>query len=245
MSESPQAKEAPQQPLSRRDRRAAAGDTGFRLNAVPFVIAGIVVVILTVGLLWWFLAREDAEEAAQWTWTEEPADGVHARDVPPEDWEAGWCLTGFSDEDSPANVISCERNYDVQVLLQREMEDDVTDGEYPGDDIVAGNANQWCHDEIELSADAVEAVDAELQIELWHPSESTWNNDDDRLVTCFLSRTDGERLTGDFILDSDADADSEGTDLDVVEGDREDADSGDDEDAENDDAETDEDPDDE
>ncbi|NDK31776.1 flagellar basal body-associated FliL family protein [Nesterenkonia haasae] len=243
MSESPRDNEAPQQPLSRRDRRAAAGDTGFRLNAIPFLIAGIVVVIVTAGLLWWFLGREDAEEAAEWTWTEDPADGVHARDVPAEDWEAGWCLTGFSDADSPANVISCERNYDVQVLLQREMEDDVTDGEYPGDDIVAGNANQWCHEEIELSAEAVEAVDTELQIELWHPSESTWNNDDDRLVTCFLSRTDGERLSGDFLLEGDADSDDEGTDLDEVDEDREDTES-DDED-ENDDAETDQDSDEE
>ncbi|RJN32551.1 hypothetical protein [Nesterenkonia natronophila] len=235
MSETPQGNDAPEQPLSRRERRAAAGDTGFRLNAVPFVIAGVVVVILTVGALWWFLGREDAEEASEWTWTEEPADGVHARDVPPEDWEAGWCLTGFSDEDSPANVISCERNYDVQVLLRREMDDDVTDGEYPGEDIVAGNANQWCHEEIELSPEAVEAVDAELQIELWHPSESTWNNDDDRLVSCFLSRADGERLSGDFLAVDDSDTDAEDADVDVVDEDREeDSANGEDSDAESD-----------
>jgi hypothetical protein len=240
MSETPQDNEASEQPLSRRDRRAAAGDTGFRLNAVPFVIAGVVVVILTAAALWWFLGREDAEEASEWTWTEEPADGVHARDVPPEDWEAGWCLTGFSDEDSPANVISCERNYDVQVLLRREMDDDVTDGEYPGDDIVAGNANQWCHEEIELRPEAVEAVDAELQIELWHPSQSTWNNDDDRLVSCFLSRTDGERLSGDFLAAGDSDSDAEDADVDVVDEGREE-DSADEEDS---DAESDEDSDD-
>lgn len=241
MSESPQDPEAPQQPLSRRDRRAAAGDTGFRLNAVPFLIAAVVVVILTAGLLWWFLARDDAEEASDWTWTEEPADGVHARDVPPEDWEEGWCLTGFADEGSPANVISCERNYDVQVLLQREMDDDVTDGEYPGDDVVETNANQWCHQEMELDAEAVEAADTELQIELWHPSESTWNSDDDRLVTCFLSRTDGERLSGDFLVAADSDADTEDADIDVVEDDREGADSEEDSEEEADDDDSDED----
>ncbi|TLP73081.1 hypothetical protein [Nesterenkonia sphaerica] len=237
MSHTPQENDAPAQPLSRRARRTAAGDTGRRLNAVPFVIAGAVVVILTAALLWWFLGRSEPEQTGDWTWTEEPADGVHARDVPPEDWETGWCLAGFSDEDSPANVIDCERNYDVQVLHRQELDDEVTDGEYPGDDIVAQQANQWCHDEIELNPEAVQAVDTELQIKLWHPSESTWNSEDDRLVSCFLARADGERLTGDFLAD-EPDSDDEGDDaeddaeVDVVEEGREDDPEDEDSDAE-------------
>ncbi|WP_120006649.1 hypothetical protein [Nesterenkonia muleiensis] len=205
MSESPQAGEDTPQPLSRRARRAAAGNTGFRLNAIPFLIAGVLVVLVTAGLLWWFGLREEPEEAAEWTWVEEPADGVHARGVPPEDWETGWCLSGFTDEDSPADAVRCERNYDVQILLQREMDDNVTDGDYPGDDIVTSTAEQWCHEEVELSSAALEAAEAELQIELWHPTESTWNRQDDRLVSCFLSRADGGSLRGDFLATVDDD----------------------------------------
>lgn len=205
MSESPQVSEDTPQPLSRRARRAAAGDTGFRLNAIPFLIAGVLVVLLTAGLLWWFVLRQGPEEAAEWTWVEEPADGVHARGVPPEDWETGWCLSGFTDEDSPADAVRCERNYDVQILLQREMDDDVTDGDYPGDDIVTSTAEQWCHEEVELSSTALETASAELQIELWHPTESTWNRQEDRLVSCFLSRADGGTLQGDFLATGDDD----------------------------------------
>lgn len=230
MSESPQVSEDPPQPLTRRARRAAAGDTGFRLNAIPFLFLGILVVALTAALLWWFVFREGPEEATEWTWVEDPADGIHARDVPPEDWEVGWCLSGFDNEEAPADVVSCERNYDVQVLLQRDLEDEVTEGDYPGDDIVLNTAHQWCNEEVELSSSALESVSYELQIMLWHPTERTWNREDDRLVSCFLARADGGSLQGDFLAsDAEEETSAEDSDVDVVEesGDNEDTDSAD------------------
>lgn len=230
MSESPQVSEDPQQPLTRRARRAAAGDTGFRLNAIPFLILGILVVALTAALLWWFAFRAGPEETTEWTWVEDPADGIHARDVPPEDWEVGWCLSGFDNEEAPADVVSCERNYDVQVLLQQEMEDEITDGDYPGDDIVLNTAHQWCNEEVELSSSALESVSYELQIMLWHPTENTWDQDNDRLISCFLARADGASLQGDFLAtDAEEETSAEDSEVDLVEepNEEEDADSAD------------------
>lgn len=202
MSDSPETNQGPQQPLSRRARREAAGDTGFRLNALPFLIIGILVVLITAVLLWWFLGREEEDEPADWTWVEDPLDGVHARGVPPEDWEAGWCLSGYTDEETPADVMDCERSYDVQVLLQDELEDDVTEGDYPGDDVVSHSANLRCEG-VQLNSAAIESLGAELQREIWYPTETTWDNEDDRLVSCFLTRTDGGSLRGDFLDSSD------------------------------------------
>lgn len=217
MSESPQVSEDPPQPLTRRARRAAAGDTGFRLNAIPFLFLGILVVALTAALLWWFVFREGPEETSEWTWVEDPADGVHARDVPAEDWEVGWCLSGFDNEETPADVVSCERNYDVQVLLQRELQDEVTDGDYPGDDIVLSTAHQWCNEEVELSSSALESAEFELQILLWHPTENTWNRENDRLVSCFLAHADGGSLQGDFYaVDAGEETSVEDSEVDVV-----------------------------
>ena len=241
MSELPQVRADTEQPLSRRARRAAAGDTGFRLNAIPFLIAGILVVLVTIALLWWFVFREGAEEATEWTWVEDPADGVHARDVPPEDWEVGWCLSGFTDDGSPADAVRCERNYDVQIVLQRELDDEGADGDYPGDDIVISTAHEWCHEEVELSASALEEASDELQILLWHPTETTWDRQDDRLVSCFLGRSDGGSLQGDFLAtDTEADTSAEDSDVDVIDEDETSEDEDDDvedaEDEQNDDA---------
>lgn len=215
MSESPQVSQGSQQPLSRRARREAAGDTGFRLNAIPFLIIGILVVLITAFLLWWFLGREEEPEPIEWTWVEDPADGVHARGVPPEDWEAGWCLSGYTDEETPADVMDCERSYDVQVLLQDELDDEITEGAYPGDDVVSHNANLRC-EEIALSSSAIESLGAELQREIWYPTEDTWNNEDDRLVSCFLTRADGGSLRGDFLDTSDDDPDDDEEEVEIV-----------------------------
>lgn len=217
---------------SRRERRAAS-DEGIQLNALPFLIAGALIVLAVLGLLWWFVIREPAgeEETGGWEWIEEPADGVHARDVPPEDWEAGWCLVGFEDEDEPSDVVDCEQPYDVQVVLRQNIDD----GPYPGDTEVADTAHGWCHDDLSLNEDTIAETDYDLAVQLWHPTESTWNREDDRLVSCFLTRSGGGTLTGDFMLEEDEDdgedpADDEPTeDMDVTAEPRDDEDEDDEE----------------
>lgn len=234
MSES-ELNDSSEQPLSRRARRAVRGDTGKRLNAIPFLIAAVVVVVLTIVLLWWFLMREPAAEEEPWVWNDEPGlDGLHAHQVPSEDWETGWCLRDYEDEATPADVADCDRGYDAQVLLRR----NISDGPYPGDETVIDTAHQWCHDELELDSAAVDSADYELQIQLWHPTESTWRRDYDRMVSCFLTRADGGQLTGSFLPDSEDDEtpspDDEGAGVEVVEEprDTEDSDEGEDEPAE-------------
>lgn len=208
MNESSQDAETPDPPLSRRARRAAQGDTGFRLNAWPFVIAAVVVVLLTAGLLWWYLSDRGPalEEDAGWEWNESPLDGVHARDVPPEDWETGWCLSGFTDEDSPADVVDCQQRYDAQVLLRRDLQEEA----FPGPEVIDERARQWCYEDIELNPDAVAAADYDLQVQVWSPTESTWNSEDDRMVACFLTHAEGETLSGDFLEEPEESPEDQG-----------------------------------
>lgn len=188
--------------VPRKTRRAAAQARGRELNAIPFLIAAGLVLLVIFGLLWWFLWRDaDAGEEASWEWVEEPADGVHAREVPPEDWEDGWCLSNYVDEESPADVVDCAQTYDRQILHRR----NISDGPYPGDAEVADTAHQWCQQDLELNAEALEDVDYELEIQLWHPTESTWRGDYDRMVSCFMVRADGAGLTGNFLAEADAD----------------------------------------
>lgn len=187
--------ETTQTPLSRRQRRRDREDDPQRLHALPFLLAAGVVVILTAGVLWWFLIREPPEEEPPpWSWSDNPADGIHARNVPAEDWEAGWCLTDYENEDSPADVIDCERTHDAQVLLRREL----PEGDYPGSQELAEAGQQWCHEDIELNEEALADLDEdeELEIQIWHPTESTWE-EDDRLISCVLTRPAGD-LAGDF-----------------------------------------------
>lgn len=194
-----------QTPLSRRQRRLAAGDHGRRLNAVPFLIAAALLALMTLAALWFFVWRDDGDaDEVSWQWIEDPADGIHAREVPPEDWEVGWCLTGFVDEQTPADVIDCSQTYDTQIMVRR----NISDGPYPGDTTVTQTAHQWCRDDLEVNAEALGETDAEMEIQLWHPTESTWNNDDDRMVSCFLTRTDGAGLSGDFLAEADDEAES-------------------------------------
>ncbi|NLS09916.1 hypothetical protein HGQ17_07850 [Nesterenkonia sp. MY13] len=213
MSKSSPESGASERPMTRRARREAAGDTGFRLNAWPFLIGGVLVVFVTAGLLWWFLVRNDAQEpVGGWEWTPNPADGVHARDVPPEDWQAGWCLSGFTSEEEPAHVVDCERSYDLQLLVRDDLDED---GEYPGDESLVAMADELCQADVEIDAEALEEAEEDLHFLIGRPTESGWNNEGDREVSCFLGRVDEGRMSGDFLPTRSDDAESiEEADLD-------------------------------
>lgn len=186
---------AGKKPSSRRDRRVAAGDSSRRLNAVPSLIAAVLLAIITLGLLWLLVWSDDDAEVASWEWVEDPADGVHAREVPPDDWETGWCLSGYVDEETPADVVDCEQTYDRQIMLRR----NISDGPYPGDAEVASTAQQWCDDDLEVNTETLAQVDHELEIQMWHPTETTWKSDYDRMVSCFLLHAEDSGLSGDFL----------------------------------------------
>ncbi|WP_258935310.1 septum formation family protein [Nesterenkonia pannonica] len=114
-------------------------------------------------------------------------------------------MVGYEDEDEPADVVDCERPYDVQVVLRQ----NISDGAYPGDVEVADTAHEWCHDDLRLDEETAAEAEHDLAVRLWHPTESTWD-DGDRLVSCFLTRSDDGPLTGDFVLDEEEQEDEDG-----------------------------------
>lgn len=214
MTEPSAGPEAPESPLSRRSRRQAAEASLPRVNIWPFFWSALGVILITAGVLWWFIFRgAEAEEPESWHWVEEPLDGVHAREVPSEDWETGWCLRGFTDEEATADVVDCERDYDAQVVFRR----NISDGPYPGDTTVIDTAHQWCEEEAAVDSEAVAESAFPLEMQLWHPTESTWRRDYDRMVSCFITRSDDSLMTGTFLAAEEAGAASEDADEDTGE----------------------------
>ncbi len=191
--------------MTRRERREAAGDIpAQRLTPLPFLIAGIALIVVTGLTLWWFMWRPGSGADLSQQWVDDPGPGgIHARDVPPEDWETGYCLTNFEDEQSPADVIDCEGEYDTQLLLRTQLEGD----SYPGAEDVASQAERVCEEDVELSQEAVDESGEDLALHQWYPTESTWDQGD-RRVDCMLARDDEEPISGDF-LGTDEDSEDE------------------------------------
>lgn len=234
---------------SRRARREAQGDVASkRVNALPFLLAGALVVLFAGGLIWWFVIREaPPEQTVAEERDDNPGiDGVIQRGAEPDQWLAGDCLSGFESEHEPATIVECDRSYDRQVLAWGDLEE----GSYPGDDQVSEQAIRVCEEDGELDQDQLDAVDYEIEVELSHPSEDTWTSQDsDRRVNCLLRRVDGQQLSGNFVLEpeedssaedfeesEEADSGNEGEETEGAEGvedegDAQDADGGDDADA--------------
>lgn len=197
---------------SRRSRREAAGDVpAERLSAVPFILAAVLVIVLTGGALWWFLGREDEEEPVEHTRAEEPTNGIILADAPPEEWVAGDCLRDFDPEDdlSPATIISCDWDYDAQLIHW----EDLDGGEYPGVQAVEEQALEVCDTAQQEVLDQEAVADYHpLEGVVVHPDETTW--EDDRRVNCLLQRADGEQMNGNFVQDPEEDSSAETDDED-------------------------------
>ena len=204
---------------TRRSRREAAGDVpAERLSAVPFILAAVLVIVLTGGALWWFLGRAEEEEPVEHTRAEDPTNGIILAEAPPEEWVAGDCLRDFDPEDdlSPATVISCDWDYDAQLIHWEDLDGD----EHPGEDAAQEQAMEACDTaqrEV-LDQEAVAEYHA-LEGVVVHPDESTW--EDDRRVNCLLQRVDGEPMNDNFVQDPEEDSSAE-TDDDAGEADDED-----------------------
>ena len=197
---------------SRRSRREAAGDVpAERLSAVPFILAAVLVIVLTGGALWWFLGREDEEEPVEHTRAEEPTNGIILADAPPEEWVAGDCLRDFDPEDdlSPATIISCDWDYDAQLIHW----EDLDGGEHPGVQAVEEQALEVCDTAQQEVLDQEAVADYHpLEGVVVHPDETTW--EDDRRVNCLLQRADGEQMNGNFVQDPEEDSSAETDDED-------------------------------
>lgn len=199
---------------SRRSRREASGDVpSKRLNALPFVLAAALVIVLTGGVLWWLLGRED-EEPVDYTRAENPTNGIILSEAPPEEWLTGDCLRDFDPEDdlAPVTIIDCGWGYDAQLIHWEDLEGE----EHPGEEAAQEQAMSVCHAAQEEVLDQ-EAVDEYHALEgvVAHPDESTW--EDDRRVNCLLQRADGEQMNGNFVVEPEEDSSAEVGDEDVAE----------------------------
>lgn len=188
--------------LEQYDVRETAHRDPHRPSALPFVLIGGLVVLVTLALLWWFLIREEPVELPETVAEreEDPGiDGVVLRDAAPDQWLAGDCLTGFQpqDESAPATIIECDHSYDVQVVHWEDLELD----EFPGDEEISERARRACEDNGQLDQEAVDSVDFELEVRISHPTESTWRRDGDRRVNCLLQPAGGATMTGNFVVD--------------------------------------------
>ncbi|WP_010524715.1 hypothetical protein [Nesterenkonia sp. F] len=177
------------------------GNAPRRPPALPFLAAATAVVIAVAALLWWLLGREpEPEPAASGERVQQPGiDGIVLRDAAPDRWLAGDCLTDFdpSDEHGPATVITCDHEHDVQVVHWEEMDDSA----WPGDETVASRAREICGREGLLDQTAVDQSEAELQLRVSHPTDTTWRREQDRRVNCLLQRADGGPLIGGYVAD--------------------------------------------
>ncbi len=132
----------------------------------------------------------------------EPTDGaalsgdkVIVAGLTPLDWLGEDCLRNFTDASSPADVVLCSSPHNAQLVgtyYYGEQE------EFPGVDALKAKAAEVC-DGVELTSDASSM--ASLQQTTAYPSESTWNDSDDRRVDCLVHDTrEGNSLVDSLLM---------------------------------------------
>ncbi|KGM13149.1 septum formation family protein [Cellulomonas bogoriensis] len=104
----------------------------------------------------------------------------------------GDCLDGVitEGETDSVQVIPCSEPHDVEVYADFPVPGE----EYPGDEELFELASVRCEEEFEPYVGTA-WLDSELEISWLQPIESTWDLDEERLVTCLLIVTD-EQVTG-------------------------------------------------
>lgn len=109
------------------------------------------------------------------------------------DVEPGDCLEAFDiDADQKVVVLPCAQPHGAQVITQF----DLADGDWPGDEQVASQAESGCRDRI---ADVLgtRVDEGGLGLGYFHPEESSWDVGD-RTVLCLVTAEGGAKLTETF-----------------------------------------------
>ena len=95
-------------------------------------------------------------------------------------------------------VVPCEDPHSFEVYDQQEYfsEESTAPGvDFPGDTVVSNVAETQCITEFEEFI-GVQWEASEYDVQVWWPSETSWIDDDDRLVTCAVYRLNGEPSKG-------------------------------------------------
>lgn len=98
--------------------------------------------------------------------------------------EIGDCFNDPADgvtEASSVEMVDCADPHDNEVYGEGTMTDEV----YPGDDAISEFAEQVCYDAFEGYV-GLTYSDSALDYWYWVPTQETWTQSRDRLITCVL-----------------------------------------------------------
>ncbi|MEV2278018.1 septum formation family protein [Nocardiopsis sp. NPDC049922] len=123
----------------------------------------------------------------------EPTEPVGPTDVNVFSLDLGDCLNDYGADEavSEVPVIDCGEPHDYEVYYVGDLED----GEFPGREEIVDMTAERCQEEFD-SFVGVPSGESELGFTLLFPTESGWNDADDREILCLIYETSGERATG-------------------------------------------------
>lgn len=98
-------------------------------------------------------------------------------------------LTGVVED---LEKIDCERPHNAEIFAQKEM----ADGNFPGDEAIAEQAKNYCVEEFSHFV-GIPGSESELKVNFLHPSETSWDEEQDRRIQCVVIDSASE-VTGTF-----------------------------------------------
>lgn len=110
------------------------------------------------------------------------------------DLEVGTCFDNAASEDGTlldVPIVDCDEPHDNEVFANWEL----TQPTWPGPGEAERLARQGCLESFEDWVGIPPAA-SELEVSVLYPTEASWEQADDRQVTCVVRRADRERLTG-------------------------------------------------
>lgn len=137
------------------------------IKRIVLVVVGVFAAVAVVG----FFLQDDAERDDSGQVASEGKLSVF-------DLRVGDCLVDIASktaEQRDLEAVPCSKLHDGEVYTNI----DLGDGEFPGDEFVAGKAERGCAARLRR-----QAPNSEAEILYFVPNKRTWDEEDDRTVTC-------------------------------------------------------------
>jgi len=148
------------------------------IKRIALVVVGLVVAAGIAG----FLLRDDAERDDSGRVASQGKLSVF-------DLRVGDCLINIASktgEQEDLEAVPCTQAHDGEVYT----EIDLGDGDFPGNAFVAGKAERGC-----LARLSRQAPDSEDEILYFVPNKKSWDEQDDRAVTCIAEYAEKRKGT--------------------------------------------------